>query len=93
MPSKTKLKNAAIAAKSAALPKISKELIEEFVTGPINGETVNVASMAFKKGLIERSMAAELGHHLSHPAGASLLVLWRSKKYCLAKEGLQKSPN
>ena len=84
MPSKTKLKNAAIAAKSAALPKISKELIEEFVTGPINGETVNVASMAFKKGLIERSMAAELGHHLSHPAGASLLVLWRSKKYCLA---------
>lgn len=47
MPTKTKLKNAAIAAKSAALPKISKELIEEFVTGPINGETVNVASMAF----------------------------------------------
>ena len=75
MPSKTKLKNAAIAAKSAAPPKISKELIEEFVTGPINGETVNVASMAFKMALIERSMAAELGHHLSHPVGASLLVL------------------
>jgi hypothetical protein len=34
MPSKTKLKNAAaIAAKSAALPKIPKELIDQFVTG------------------------------------------------------------
>jgi hypothetical protein len=34
MPSQTKLKNAAIAAKSAALPKIPKELIDQFVTGP-----------------------------------------------------------
>ena len=33
MPSKTKLKNAAIAAKSAALPKIPKELLDQFVTG------------------------------------------------------------
>jgi putative transposase len=71
MPSKTKLKNAAIAARSAALPKISNELIDQFVTGPMTGEAVNAASMAFKKALIERAMGAELGHHLGYPAGAS----------------------
>ena len=71
MPSKTKLKNAAIAAKSAALPKIPKELIDQFITGPMTGEAVNAASMAFKKALIERAMGAELGHHLGYPAGAA----------------------
>jgi transposase-like protein len=71
MPSKTKLKNAAVAAKSAALPKIPKELIDQFVTGPMTGEAVNAASMAFKKALIERAMGAELGHHLGYPAGAA----------------------
>jgi putative transposase len=71
MPSKTKLKNAAIAAKSAALPKIPKELIDQFVTGPMTGEAVNAASMAFKKALIERAMGAELGHHLGYPSGAA----------------------
>jgi transposase-like protein len=69
MPSKTKLKNAEIAAKSAALPKIPKELIDQFVTGPMTGEAVNAASLAFKKALIERAMGAELGHHLGYPAG------------------------
>lgn len=69
MPSKTKLKNAAIAAHSAALPKISNELIDQFVTGPMTGEAVNAASMAFKKALIERAMGAELGHHLGYAAG------------------------
>jgi putative transposase len=71
MPSKTKMKNAAIAAKSAALPKIPKELLDQFVTGPMTGEAVNAASMAFKKALIERAMGAELGHHLGYPVGAA----------------------
>ena len=71
MPSKTKLKNAAIAAKSAALPKIPKELIDQFVTGPMTADAVNAASMAFKKALIERAMGAELGYHLGYPAGAA----------------------
>ena len=53
MPSKTKLKNAAIAARSAALPSIPKELLDQLVTGPMTGEEVNAASMAFKKALIE----------------------------------------
>jgi putative transposase len=69
MPSKTKMKNAAIAAQTAALPKIPKEIIDQFVTGPMTGEAVNAASAAFKKALIERAMGAELGHHLGYPAG------------------------
>jgi len=68
--SKTKMKNAAIAAKSAALPKISKELLDQFVSGPMTGEAVNAASMAFKKALIERALGAELGHHLGYSNGA-----------------------
>ncbi len=71
MPSKTKLKNAVIAANSAALPKIPKKLIDQFVTGPMTGEAVNAASMAFKNALIERAMDAKLGHHLGCPAGAA----------------------
>ncbi|MGE3977737.1 MAG: IS256 family transposase [Nitrospira sp.] len=71
MPSKTKLKNAAIAARSAALPSIPKELLDQFVTGPMSGEAVNAASMAFKKALIERALGAELGHHLGYPSGAA----------------------
>ena len=53
--SKTKIKNAAFAAKSAALPKIPKELLDQFMSGPMTGEAVNAASMAFKKALIERA--------------------------------------
>ena len=68
MPSRTKQKNAEIAARSAALPKIPKELIDQLVSGPMTGEEVNTATMAFKKALIERVMGAELGHHLAQPA-------------------------
>ena len=71
MPSKTKMKNAAIAAKSAALPKLPKELLDQFVTGPMTGEAVNAVSMAFKKALIERAMGAELGCHLGYAVGAT----------------------
>ncbi len=53
------VKNAAIAAKSAALPKIPKELLDQFVSGPMTGEAVNAASMAFKKALIERALGAD----------------------------------
>jgi transposase-like protein len=63
------MKNAAIAARSAALPSIPRELIDRFVTGPMSGEAVNAASMAFKKALIERALGAELGHHLGYPSG------------------------
>lgn len=68
MPSKTKLKNAAIAARSAALPSIPKELLDQFVSGPMTGAEVNAASMAFKKALIERALGAELGRYPSGQA-------------------------
>lgn len=55
---------------SAPLPSIPKELIDQFVTGPMSAEAVNAASMAFKKALIERALGAELSHHLGYPPGA-----------------------
>ena len=69
MPSKTRAKNAAIAAKSAALPKIPKELLDQFVQGPMTAETIQDVSMAFKKALIERALGGELSHHLGYPPG------------------------
>ena len=65
MPSKTRKKKPA-----AALPSIPKELIDQFVSGPMSAEAVNAASMAFKKALIERALGAELSHHLGYPPGA-----------------------
>ena len=69
--SKTKMKNAAIAAKMAALPAIPKELIEQFVSGPMTSDAVNAATVAFKKALIERALGAEMSHYLGYPNGAS----------------------
>jgi len=71
-PSRTKLKNAAIAAKSAALPKIPKELLDALVgDGTMTAEQVNATTMALKKALIERALGGELSHHLGYPPGAT----------------------
>jgi len=69
MPSKTRAKNSAIAAKSAALPKIPKELLDQFVQGPMTAEAIQDVSMAFKKALIERALGGELSHHLGYAPG------------------------
>ena len=71
MPSRTKLKNAQIAARSAALPKIPKELLDR-IAGPeglMSGEEINAATTALKKALIERALGGELSHHLGYPPG------------------------
>ena len=65
MPGKTRKPAAA-----PVLPTIPKELIDQFVNGPMSAEAVNAASMAFKKALIERALGAELTHHLGYAAGA-----------------------
>lgn len=65
MPTKTRKPKAA-----PVLPSIPKELIDQFVNGPMSAEAVNAASMAFKKALIERALGAELTHHLGYAAGA-----------------------
>ena len=54
----------------ARMPEVPKELIDQFVSGPMNAEAVNAATMAFKKALIERVLGAELTHHLGYCAGA-----------------------
>ena len=69
MPSRKTTKAAAAAA--AAMPSIPKELIDQFVTGPMSAQAVNAASMAFKKALVERALGAELSHHLGYPPGAA----------------------
>jgi hypothetical protein len=52
------------------LPKIPKELLEQFGVGLMSAEAIEDASAAFKKALIERALSAELGHHLGYPPGA-----------------------
>ncbi len=47
------------------LPKIPKELLEQFGEGLMTAEAIEDASAAFKKALIERALHAELGHHLA----------------------------
>ena len=69
MPSRKTTKAAEAAA--ARLPTIPKELIDQFVTGPMSPEAVQAASMAFKKALIERALGAELSHHLGYAPGAA----------------------
>ena len=67
MPSKTKR----LSARGSDLPPIPKELIDQFVTGPMTGEAVNDVCLAFKKALIERALGAEMGLHLGYPAGGA----------------------
>jgi transposase-like protein len=73
MPSKTKTKNAEIAARTAALPKIPKELLDQMVAGgaPMTAEQINATTMALKKALIERALGGELSHHLGYPPGTA----------------------
>jgi putative transposase len=62
--------NAAAHAALARMPKISPELLDQLVKGPMSAEAVQDASQAFKKALIERALGAEMSQHLGYPAGA-----------------------
>ena len=68
MPSR-KTTKAALAA-VAAMPSMPKDLVDQFVTGPMSAEAVESISLAFKKALIERALGAELSHHLGYRPGA-----------------------
>jgi transposase-like protein len=69
-PSRTKLKNAAIAARSAALPKVPAGLLDQFMAGgTMTAEQVNATTLAFKKALIERALGGELSHRLGYTVG------------------------
>jgi len=54
----------------ARMPTIPKEIIDQFVTGPMTATAVNDLSIAFRKALIERALSAEQSHHLGYPPGA-----------------------
>ena len=54
----------------AGLPSIPKALVAQFLTGPMTGEAINAAGIAFKQALIEASLNAELTHHLGYAPGA-----------------------
>jgi transposase-like protein len=69
MPSKTKLKNAAIGERSAALPKIPQELLDQIAQGATTAEAIQDVTMALKKALIERALGGELSHHLGYAPG------------------------
>ena len=56
MPSRAKKLDRAV----ARLPSIPKELVAQFLTGPMTGEAINAAGIAFKQALIEASLNAEL---------------------------------
>jgi putative transposase len=66
MPSKAKKVDRDV----AKLPSIPNELVELFLTGPMSGEAINEAGLAFKKALIEASLKAELSHHLGYESGS-----------------------
>src|ERR1700674_2645940 len=53
----------------AKLPSIPKELVSQFLTGPMTGEAINAAGIAFKQALIEASLNAALTHHLGYAPG------------------------
>ena len=62
--------NAAAHAALERMPKISPELLDQFMKGPMTADAVQSASQAFKKALIERALGAEMSEHLGYPAGA-----------------------
>ena len=54
----------------AKLPSVPKELVAHFLTGPMTGEAIETAGVAFKRALIEAALSAELDHHLGYAPGA-----------------------
>ena len=66
MPGRAKKPDRAV----ARLPSIPKELAAQFLTGPMTGEAINAAEIAFKQALIEASLNGELTHHLGYAPGA-----------------------
>jgi putative transposase len=49
--------------------EIPKELLDQFVQGPMTAKAIQDVSMAFKKALIERVLGGELSHHLGYAPG------------------------
>lgn len=53
----------------AALPQLTKQMLEELIPGPVTKEQFTDIFENFKKAFIERAMGAEMSHHLGYDAG------------------------
>jgi len=70
MPTRRTTTKATLAA-AAAIPRIPKGFMDQFVTGPTSAEAVSAASMAPKKALIERALGAELSRKRGYRPAAT----------------------
>lgn len=52
------------------LPDVPKELLDQFITGPISPADLDAVMRKFKKAFLERVLSAEMTHHLGYEAGA-----------------------
>jgi putative transposase len=59
----------AAASGKAALPQLSKQMLEELIPGPVTKEQFEDIFQNFKKAFIERALSAEMSHHLGYDAG------------------------
>jgi hypothetical protein len=59
-------KTQAVIDRTAQMPKVPHELIDQFIDGKMTGESIEAASAAFKRALIERVLGGELSHHLGY---------------------------
>ena len=53
----------------AALPQLTKQMLEELIPGPVTKEQFEDIFQNFKKAFIERALNAEMSHHLGYGAG------------------------
>jgi putative transposase len=52
------------------LPEVPRELLDQFITGPMTAEGLEAVMRKFKKAFLERALGAEMTHHLGYEAGA-----------------------
>ena len=76
-------------ANAARMPSIPRELLDQIEKqGPMTAETIQQASMAFKKALIERAMSGELSLTWAmavgrtSPKGPPITVTARAPRRC-----------
>jgi putative transposase len=59
------------APEQVSVPEIPKELLDQFVTGPMHAEAVDAVMRKCKKAIIERALGGEMTHHLGYASGAA----------------------
>lgn len=75
------------------LPEVPRELLDQFITGPMTAESLDAVMRKFKKAFLERALGAEMTHHLGYesgtekPAGSSNHRNGSSAKTILTDEG------